>query len=184
MTLKPYLMTLVFSAAALSIALCGTWSSGQDGSGNGDPKRATSADTLDSGTYKVCDVGNHDEHGATAGQHLELGDSVTIGALDLATDVQLGRQILSMIRVGEGEELRATYDFAHQQASSATSTNVNHLVRIRRDNAYRPSPMSECTGTGDVLIIQFCPRVTDAAGISKWECNPANADEGHVHAEN
>lgn len=184
MTLKPFVATLILSAATSGVVLYSTLSRGQDGSGNGDPRNATSSDLLKSGTYRVCDVGNHDAHGATAGRHLALGDSVAIGALDLATEVQVGRQVLSMIRIGDGEELRATYDFAHAQKASNQSTNVTHLVRIRRDDAYRPSPLSECKGTGDVLIVQFCPKVTDAAGNSKWECNPANADQGHVHAEN
>lgn len=183
MKVKRHLITFVLSAA-VGMAFYGSQSSGQSGSASGDPRNAASSDLLKSGAYKVCDVGNHDAHGATVGRHLELGDSVTIGALDLATDVQLGRQVLSMIQIGDGEELRATYDFAHAENTSRRNTNVTHLVRIRRDNAYRPSPMSACKGTGDVLIIQFCPKVTDAAGNLRWECNPANAHLGDVHVEN
>jgi hypothetical protein len=131
---------------------------------------------LESGSFKVCDVGDHDRHGQHQGIHLELGDTVVIGELDLVTDVQFGRQVLSMIR--SDQQLASTYEFAHQ--TSRGVENVTHLVRIRPDSTYRRSPLGTCEGS-NVYIVEFCTKQSDGATAPKWNCTPDNAHAGAVH---
>lgn len=137
-----------------------------------------SSPALKSGTFKVCDVGDHDQHGDHTGVHLELGDTVVIGQLDLVTDVQFGSQVLGMIR--SDQQLAATYAFAHQ--SSRGVENVTHLVRIRPDSTYRRSPSGTCTSS-NIYVVEFCTKEADGANAPKWSCTPDNAHAGAVHLE-
>lgn len=127
------------------------------------------------GTYCVCDIGSHDEHGNYKGMHLPLKDTVVVNALAEETTVQLGATPLKMKRSAGDKELTALVEYPHDRNNHPDK--VVHKVRVMP----LESGSTACDRTNkNVLRITFCVKER-----SDWNCGDADgAHLGDTHVQN
>jgi hypothetical protein len=145
------------------------------------PQHPPTQTVITAGNYCVCNAGAHNTHGTIKGPHIAANQVVVVGALDMATDVEIGPDKLPMYLSSDNKRLHGFMNYPHTRTPAGGTENTMHLVRIEPVTLTEETAPPGCTPGANTLKISFCYRsqVTD-----KWECKPAEGDLGDTHVQN